>query len=417
MSFRSLPEALRSYKALLGLPGVPALVVATCASRMAGRMFLLAIVLYVLNRFQSPALAGWVGFAAMAPGMAISPLAGALLDRMGAARAIMVDMAASALLLLVLVIAGLADGATPVVVVGLVALFSLTSPLGNAGVRTLIPALVPKEAFDQANGLDTSSYALTDVVGPALAGLLFGFAGPHPTLLTIAVLYAVASLSLLPLARRPPPARAALPRASLMQEAWAGVGYLLRHRALRGLALAYALYMASWGILLVAVPVLVIRELGAGPASDSTAGALWAISGLAGGLSALWAGHLRTENRERVVIAIGALASAAAIYPLSVSLGLAGLAIGLAIVGFLAGPIDVAVLSLRQRRTEARWFGRVLSISMSLNMSGLPLGSALGGLLLATSLPLAFAVAALVSVMASVAAYWLIPARADEATT
>jgi predicted MFS family arabinose efflux permease len=124
---------------------------------------------------------------------------------------------------------------------------------------------------------------------------------------------------------------------------------------------------------------------------------------------------MRTEDRERTLIAIGALATAAAIYPVSVSLGLAGLTIGLTIVGFFAGPIDVSVLSLRQRRTEAGWFGRVLSVSMSLNMSGLPLGSALGGLIVTQSLPLAFAMAALASVSAAIAAYCLIPVRADEA--
>ena len=409
-------KALTSYKELLVLPGIPALVLATCASRLAGRMFMLAIVLYVLDRFHSPALAGWVAFASMAPGMAISPVAGALLDRIGAARAIVLDMAASAALLLALLAASLIDRATPTLVVALVALFSLTSPLSAAGIRTLIPDLVPKSALDQANALDTSSYALIDILGPALAGMLFGFAGPHPTMFVIAALYTLASFSLLPLVRLSS-GRPASPQGSLMQEALAGVAYLMRHRSLRGMAIAYALYQASWGVLVVAVPVLVIRDLGVGPASNSVVGALWAIAGLAGGISALWAGHMRTTGRERTLIAIGTVATAAAIYPLSVSFGLAGLAVGLTVVGFFAGPIDVSILSLRQRRTDAGWFGRVLSVSMSLNMSGLPLGSALGGLVVTHSLPLAFAMAALASASAAIAAYCLIPAHADKATT
>lgn len=407
-------KALASYKTLFVIPGMASLVLAACASRLAGRMFMLAIVLYVLDRFQSPALTGWVAFAAMAPGMAISPFAGALLDRMGAARAIVVDMAASAALLLALVVAGLAGQATPLFVIGLVALYSLTSPLGAAGIRVLIPGLVPKDALDRANAIDTSSYALIDVVGPAVAGVLFGLAGAHATMGVIAALYAVACLSLLPVIRlserRPAP-----PHHSFMHEALAGVVYLIRHRSLRGLAVAYALYQASWGILLVAVPVLVIRDLGAGPTSDAIVGALWAVAGLAGGIGALWAGHLRTEDRERTLIAVGALATAASIYPASVSFGLSGLAIGLVLVGFLAGPIDVAVLSLRQRRCDPGWFGKVLTVSMSLNMSGLPLGSALGGLVIAHSLPLAFAMAALASIAATLAAWCLIPKRPDEA--
>jgi len=393
--------------------GVPELLLAACLSRLAGRMFMLAIVLDVLDRFHSPVLAGWVSFASIAPGLAISPLAGALLDRIGAAKAIVVDMAASATLLFVLAVAGIAGVMTAPFLLLLVTLFSLTSPLSAAGIRTLIPQIVPKDALDRANALDTSSYALIDVLGPALAGVLFGFAGPQATMLAITLLYVLASLGLVPLASR------TLTRRSdssgrLIHEAIAGVAYVVRHRSLRGLAISYALYQVSWGVLVVVVPVTVVYELGAGAIGDSVVGGLWAIAGIAGGLGALCTGYLRTIQRERQFIAIGALATAVAIYPISATLGLLGLTFGLALVGFFAGPVDVGVLSLRQRRTEPNWFGRVLAVSMSLNMSGLPLGSALGGLLVTHSLPMAFAVAAIASALSALSAYVLVPARSDE---
>jgi len=393
--------------------GVPELLLAACLSRLAGRMFMLAIVLDVLDRFHSPVLAGWVSFASIAPGLAISPLAGALLDRIGAAKAIVVDMAASATLLFVLAVAGIAGVMTAPFLLLLVTLFSLTSPLSAAGIRTLIPQIVPKDALDRANALDTSSYALIDVLGPALAGVLFGFAGPQATMLAITLLYVRASLGLVPLASR------TLTRRSdssgrLIHEAIAGVAYVVRHRSLRGLAISYALYQVSWGVLVVVVPVTVVYELGAGAIGDSVVGGLWAIAGIAGGLGALCTGYLRTIQRERQFIAIGALATAVAIYPISATLGLLGLTFGLALVGFFAGPVDVGVLSLRQRRTEPNWFGRVLAVSMSLNMSGLPLGSALGGLLVTHSLPMAFAVAAIASALSALSAYVLVPARSDE---
>jgi predicted MFS family arabinose efflux permease len=393
--------------------GVPELLLAACLSRLAGRMFMLAIVLDVLDRFHSPVLAGWVSFASIAPGLAISPLAGALLDRIGAAKAIVVDMAASATLLFVLAVAGIAGVMTAPFLLLLVTLFSLTSPLSAAGIRTLIPQIVPKDALDRANALDTSSYALIDVLGPALAGVLFGFAGPQATMLAITLLYVLASLGLVPLASR------TLTRRSdssgrLIHEAIAGVAYVVRHRSLRGLAISYALYQVSWGVLVVVVPVTEVYELGAGPIGDSVVGGLWAIAGIAGGLGALCTGYLRTIQRERQFIAIGALATAVAIYPISATLGLFGLTFGLALVGFFAGPVDVGVLSLRQRRTEPNWFGRVLAVSMSLNMSGLPLGSALGGLLVTHSLPMASAVAAIASALSALSAYVLVPARSDE---
>jgi MFS family permease len=388
------------------------LVLAACLSRLASRMFALVIVLYVLQRFDSPVLAGWVVFASMAPGLVISPLAGALLDRMGAAKAITIDMAVSAGLVLALALADMAGVVTAPLLLAFAAVYSLTAPLGTAGIRVLIPRLVPGEALDHANALDTSSYALISVTGPAVAGVLFGFAGPQATLLVIVVLYIAATISLVPLVRRTS-ARGAPPSGSLVRGAWAGVQYVVRNASLRSLAISYALFQVSWGILVVVVPVMAVRELGAGALADSVVGGLWAAAGLAGGLGALYAGHLSTVGRERQFIAIGTLATAAAIWPVSASFGLVGLAAGLVLAGLFEGPVDVGVLSLRQRRTDPDWLGRVLAVSMSFNMSGLPLGSALGGMVVVHAPALAFALAAVASVLAAAAAWLLVPATPE----
>jgi len=404
----TLSEASLSYRQVLRLADVRRLLLAACLSRLAGRMFLLAIVLHALDRLQSPALAGWVAFASLVPGMMISPVAGALLDRVGAARGILTDMAVSAMLLAALVTADRLGAMTPTALLGLAAVYSLTGPLGAAGIRSLLPRLVPEHALARANALDTVSWALTDVLGPLVAGTLSGFAGTDATMLVIAMLYVGASASLLPLARRTPVRRTALAR-SIMREAAAGVAYVARHPVLRGLALCYALYQVSWGILLVAVPVVVMRELGAGPTADTVIGTLWAVAGTAGAVGALLAGSLRTHGRERLLIAASALATAAAMYP--AGLGLAGLALGLTLAGFLSGPVDVGVLTLRPRATDPDRLGRVLAVSMSLNMSGLPLGSAIAGWVVAPSLAAAFAIAAAAALLSAAAMLVLVPRR------
>ncbi len=411
-----MTDVSRSYWQVLRLADVPNLLLSAALSRLAGRMFSLAIVLYALNAFQSPVLAGWVSFASMAPGMLVSPLAGALLDRLGIAKAIVVDMVMGALLLTGIVVLHVADAMSPPALLLLVALYSLTSPLSFAGIRTLIPRLVPESARDRANALDTSSYALVDVLGPVLAGLLFGVAGATITLLVVATSYLAAAISLMPLTRREqsrPPDRGT----SLMGDAKAGLIYVLRHRVLRGLAVSYALFMASFGILIIAVPVFVLRELGDRGAADSMVGVLWALSGLAGSVGALYSGSARVAGRERPLMVAGILASAVAIYPLSAHFGLWGLAAGMIVVGALTGPVDVGLLTLRQRRTDPAWLGRALAVSMSLNMCGLPLGAALGGVLASHSLVLAFAVAAVAALLAAAATWLLVPddAAADRA--
>jgi predicted MFS family arabinose efflux permease len=83
--------------------------------------------------------------------------------------------------------------------------------------------------------------------------------------------------------------------------------------------------------------------------------------------------------------------------------GFGGLAIGLMLAGVMSGPIDVALLTLRQRRTDPQQLGRVMSISMSLNLAGFPLGSALAGMVITSSLSTTFVLAGIASVVAAVA--------------
>jgi predicted MFS family arabinose efflux permease len=111
-------------------------------------------------------------------------------------------------------------------------------------------------------------------------------------------------------------------------------------------------------------------------------------------------------------IGFGIAATAIVIYPFSTILGLYGLITGIIVVGFLSGPVDVGLLTLRQRRTEPQWLGRVLTVSMGLNLSGLPLGSAVGGWLVTHSSSTALSFAALVSIISAAIAFLMIPRTA-----
>jgi predicted MFS family arabinose efflux permease len=313
-------------------------------------------------------------------------------------------MAASAACLLVLALVDHLGVASPPLLVALMTLFSLTSPLSAAGIRTLLPRLVPRDALDRANALDTSIHGLTDIIGPALAGLLMGVIGAAPTFCVIAAVYAGAALCT-GAVRHPRPAPP--PRRRLLSEAASGLVRVVRQPTLRGLAICYGLYQVAWGALIVLVPVVTARHFGPG-IGDWMAGLLWAGSGAVGGVGALVIGHVRVLGRERQVMALGMLATAVAIMPVSATFGVVGLAVGLMLVALAAGPVDVSLLTLRQRRTDPAELGRVLSVSMSLNLAGIPLGAALAGMLIPRSLPGTFAVAALASLLAA-AAVALVP--------
>jgi predicted MFS family arabinose efflux permease len=400
-----------SYGQLLRVPDMRALLLATCLSRAGGRMLSLAIVLYALTHAGSPALAGWLSCALVAPGLLISPIAGALIDRAGAIWAITADMAASAAFVLALALVDRLGWASAPVLLLLTALFSLTSPLSAAGIRTLLPQLVPRDVLDRANALDTSIHGLTDVIAPALAGLLMGVVGPAPTFCIIALVFAAAALCI-DRARRVH-AAPTLP-SRIWRDAAAGLFRVVRDPTLRGLAICYGFYQVTWGALIVLVPVVAAQNYGS-ETGEWMAGLLWAGSGGVGVIGALLAGQVHTLGRERQVMALGMLFSAVATWPIAASSGITGLALGLVLIALAAGPIDVGLLTLRQRRTDPAELGRVLSVSMSLNLAGIPLGAALAGLLLIYSLPATFLVAALASLLAA-ATVALVPRRDQPAT-
>jgi len=399
-----------SYGQLIRLPNVLALLWATCLSRLADRMFAIAIVFHALAAFGSPAIAGWVAFAAVAPGLLISPLAGTWLDRAGVIKGIVADLALSAAMALALAVCIRATWATLPTLLVVAVVYALSSPLSAAGVRVLLPRLVPAQALDRANALDTAIHAIVDVAGPSLAGLLIGFAGPFTAFVAIASAYAAATLCIALIRGITPISR---PSRGFLRQPLQGLGFVVARPVLRGLAVGYALNMVTWGMLWVALPVAVARSFPVGT-WESVSGLLWAGIGVTGGIGALVSGQLGMVGREvrgmalsMVVTAFGVGFAATGFSPVLVC--------GLLLAGLLAGPIDIGVLTLRQRRTDHAVLGRVLAVSMSLNMSGFPIGTVLGGILVAWSPPSAFLAAALASLLGAWAIHALIPADEERA--
>src|SRR3712207_1341888 len=101
------------------------------ASRVAEGMTAIALVLFTLQRFGDPALAGIVTFVSIAPGLLVSPLVGALLDRHGRTRLIVLDLSLAASAMWLLAILAVADALPAWLLVVIVAISSLTGPLSR----------------------------------------------------------------------------------------------------------------------------------------------------------------------------------------------------------------------------------------------------------------------------------------------
>jgi MFS family permease len=395
-----------SYRELLRIPSLGRILLGMALSRIGGSMLGVAIVLFTLDRFSSPVLAGIVTFASVAPGLLVSPIAGALLDRHGRAWLIVIDQLVGATALVTIAVLALAGALTPLILVLVAAIAGLTAPLSSVGLRTLFPLIVPRRLWERINALDSNGYVVATLIGPPAAGLLVQLVGGPQTLLLIAALYVVSAVVFIGIAD---PLTETASTGNLLLDAWQGLRYTLANPTLRGLGVALAITNLGWGIVTIVVPVLVLRDLGLG---EAVVGLVWAVSGLTGGVGALVAGRWRTQGRERSMLVWPMVGMAVAASALVASPTLPTLVGVMAVTGFLNGPMDIALFTLRQRRTDPAWLGRAFAVSMSLNFVGYPFGAAIGGALVGFGVGPAMAVAVGFTALAAVVAFVLVPREA-----
>ncbi len=399
------PSVEASYAALLQVPGFARVALGTLLARLGGQMWEIVLVLFVLQRYRSPSLAGLTVLFAILPGLALSPVAGALLDRQGRVRLMILDYAVTAGLMATIVALSLGHRLLPPLLLMIVSVLGVSNILSITGARSLFPLMLPRALWDRANGLDTSMYSLTAVIGPAIAGIVVARFGPEAGLLVVGSVAAIASISLVGV--REPIARTDS-GGSLIGDAWAALLYVVRHPSLRGLAITLFLCNLGFGVIPVGIPVLVLRQL---HGNAATVGQIFAVVGLAGLGAGLLIGRVSTQGRERVLIA-GCIAIQVPTLVLLAFTNSLPMVFAIAVIAGAAGSvINVGIFALRQRRTDPAWFGRAFAVSMSLNFAGAPIGSALSGPLLEHSVALPLLLGAAITVVAVVAALVLIPAQ------
>jgi MFS family permease len=372
-------------------------------------MVTVTLVLFVLARYHSPQLAGATAFFSLFPGLVVSPVAGALLDRHGRGRLVVLDYLTAAIT--VALLAALSTGRLLPwgALLAIVGFASLTNPLSNSGARSLFPMIAPRHLWERANALDSSGHVVAQLVGAPLAGILIGILGPEWALAACGLVFAAAAVVML---RLPEPASTAVADGSIWLNAWRGLQYVMRNATLRGLAMTLITFNLSWGILSIAVPVLILDRLHQGPA---TVGLVWGVMGAAGLISALLAGRMSSLGRERQLMFVTILVSAAGIALLPFATALPLVILAIIIFGAANGPFDIGLFTLRQRRTDPAWFGRAFAVSMSINWVGTPVGSALAGTLIGWSLNVALWAAVLAALVAAVFPLLAVPARDDPA--
>ncbi|MFM0671460.1 MFS transporter [Paraburkholderia sediminicola] len=245
----------------------------------------------------------------------------------------------------------------------------------NVAAPSLVPALVPREAYASANGRLELARSVAYSAGPALGGLLVGWIGAGWAYGCAAALSALA-VALLAGLREPP--RTAAPQRHFMLELRDGTRFVLRDALLRPmLATAVFFNLGFFVLQAVYVPYAVHRLSLSASAVGVTLGA-YGVGMVCGALAAPAIARRLAFGRVLIIgPSCGLLASFVMVATLVAP------SFWLAMLSFFllgAGPIlwVVGSTTLRQAITPERMMGRVSALNSTATYGARPLGALLG---------------------------------------
>jgi predicted MFS family arabinose efflux permease len=318
---------------------------------------LAAFPLLAASLTDDPLAVAAVAAAATLPWLLTGLVAGSLVDRRGARVLLIGADAVRILVLVVLVGVLLADAATLTLMAVAAFVLGVAETARDTAAQTVIPRLVPSVLLERANGRMVAGGVVgNEFVGPLVGAALFaaGVALPfavNSAVLAIAVLlvlYLPASL----LTTRP----VARADGAVRDGVRAGLGWLARHRVLRGLLAATALVALADAVWFAVFVLYTEVRLQAGAIGFGG----YLAAGAAGGLiGALAAARLIGQQRHRAVL-LGSFAVTAMMPALLLVAPTTWAAIVVVIMtsgGF--GVLNVTAVSVRQRLTPAGLLGRV----------------------------------------------------------
>jgi MFS family permease len=353
---------------------VPSYYLAATLARLADEMVALTLVLLVLERTDSPTLAGVTGAAYALPAVVTGPLLGTWLDRTPyrrAALALNQAVLAVVVLSLLAVVGHSAHWITPV----LAAVAGATLPMVSGGFTSMLPSLVPAERLARANSLEAASFGAAAITGPAAAATIAAVVSVEAAALVIVV---AAGLSIIAISRLPALPPALTQHEPFMASVVGGLTHLVRTPRLRASTVTTTLALGGSGVLLIALPL----HMAAVDMPRSAAGYLWTAIELGCVATALLLGRLQTRWRPEYVVIVAAAASGLVMTTLPLATSFVVLLLLAAATGLFEGPMLPAMFAARQQYSPVSLQGRVSTTAASLRVGASALGQVTAGLLI-----------------------------------
>ena len=358
-------------------------------SALGDGMSFVALVWLVIERGGTAVDIGWLSAVYTAPVIVGGIAAGIILDRFDKRRVIAADNLIRGLAIASVPIADLFGMLTTTQLFVVAAIYGLLFMVSIAGLPSMIPALVGEEDLNTANAMESITYGIAGLIGPALAGVIIVAVSASAVLAFDAATYAVFVVCLLLMRSggRIPVAAGHQPTSTEAGASpppvGAGIGpavrFILGAPAIIAITVMYMCLNVSGGISIVLIPIYAKDVLLGGA---QTFGLL--LSALTGGelLGLLAIGAIRWRWPLGRSIAAAALITGLIRGLMIVRPDLIAMIVILAASGVAESSLTPWAQTIRMRLIPPHLRGRVFALLRTSMQSTRPIGSILGGLLL-----------------------------------
>jgi MFS family permease len=325
---------------------------------------------------------GVLGVCLTLPVIAGGAVIGPLLDRFSRRKLFIYDSVFRAAVVALIPLLAALDMLAMWHLYGVALVYGLLKIIPLAGTPAVLPELVPAADLQAASGLEATAMGAANVIGPALGAVLITLIGSSNVLLLDAATYLVFAFLISRISApldRPPRLN---DDGAKRKSGWAPVFDLVIHdKFLLLLTLSFACFNISVGALLVALPWLAKFEFASGP---GVLGLLLAVLAAAELVGSLVSGGMKTSEKQMLRIGLLQIISGGVLL-LMVYRSLPVILIALLLTGILSAPMTVMGGVVRMTRTPQEMRGRAMTLMRTTMAGALPLGAAIGGILLSGS--------------------------------
>jgi MFS family permease len=356
------------------------------------QFWLVALTWLILQKTGSGVAIGTVLLAAAVPRALLTLVGGAISDRLPPNRIAMVSAAINTILVgsvAALLWCNLFQLSYLIIIAGV---FGISDAFLYPATLSVLPRLVDKSLLIQANSLMQGGEQITNVIGPAAAGIVIGALGLPIAFTFNTILFALGGL-FLSLIHQPEQKQAAITPSvpQLLGEIVEGVRYAWNHAAIRiSLLLVAMLNLATLGPLVVGVAKLVELRFGGSATTYGYMQAAFGVGAFVGVLATSQIKSVQNPGLSLVWLAYG------------LGVGTAGLgfvkqqwmAYGLIVLmGLGGGFVGVIAVSWLQEQTGAAMQGRMMGLLTFTSVALDPFSQAISGFLMDINLTLMFVAA------------------------